>query len=174
MALDISIRTAAAADAGEVAALWTEAYVLTPGGGRDKPYSEQDFTDSQTAGEVFIAERGEQMAGVIVLLPGDSEWARASTAEEAEISRLAVRSSARRSGVARALMSFCQERAEARGYSAIALWTRPAQGAAHRLYESLGYCRAPERDTTDRYGPRLVYRLKLGGRSTEAGSLESP
>ena len=44
----------------------------------------------------------------------------------------------------------------------MALWSRPYQQAAHRLYESLGYRRAPERDRIDDSGhARLVFRLAL-------------
>ena len=56
----------------------------------------------------------------------------------------------------------CAELARAKGWPAIALWSRPYQTAAHRLYGSLGYERASERDTVDETGfGRLVFRLSL-------------
>jgi hypothetical protein len=47
------------------------------------------------------------------------------------------------------------------GVEGIALWSRPYQTDAHRLYESLGYRRVPERDGEDRDGRRWVFRLDL-------------
>lgn len=48
------------------------------------------------------------------------------------------------------------------GIEAIVLWSRPHQHAAHRLYESLGFHRVPERDGSDGGGPKLVFRLRFG------------
>lgn len=157
----VSIRRAANDDAPVIAALWTEAYVETPGGGRDEPYSEQDVLDSADAGDVIVAERNLQVVGAVVLMPAESARARVASDGELEISRLAVAYTTRRAGIARALMYFCYEQAARRQCDAIVLWTRPTQREAHRLYQSLGYQRLPRRDTTDRYGRCLVYRLPL-------------
>jgi hypothetical protein len=51
--------------------------------------------------------------------------------------------------------------------AALALWSRPYQRQAHRLYESLGYRRVPGRDSRDAEGRRLVFLLELG---EEAGA----
>jgi len=65
-------------------------------------------------------------------------------------------------GIGRALVSSCERRARTAGWSAIALWSRPRQVEAHRLYESLGYRRVPERDSIDETGHgRLVFCLAL-------------
>ena len=42
---------------------------------------------------------------------------------------------------------------------AVALWSRPYQVQAHRLYESLGFRRAQRRDDSDADGRRLVFTL---------------
>lgn len=82
--------------------------------------------------------------------------------DEAELSRLAVAFSARGMGVGRALAGFCERRARAADWSAIALWSRPGQVEAHRLYGSLGYHRMPERDFVDETGHgRLAFCLTL-------------
>ena len=84
------------------------------------------------------------------------------SAGEAELSRLAVASAERGRGIGRALVEFCERRARAAGWPAIALWSRPGQVEAHRLYESLGYRRLAERDSVDATGlPRLAFRLDL-------------
>jgi ribosomal protein S18 acetylase RimI-like enzyme len=63
-----------------------------------------------------------------------------------------VSSTARRQGIGRALTNHCAELARSDGWAAISLWSRPYQRAGHHLYESLGYERQPERDSTDETG----------------------
>lgn len=156
------IRAASDRDAERIAALWTEAYVNEGLGGRSEPYSEDDFLLASHHGRVSVAEREGVAVGVVALFaPGTPERAVAG-AEEAELSRLAVVASARRLGIGRALAGSCETIARAEGWSAIALWSRPYQRAAHRLYESLGYRRTPDRDGSDESGHgRLVFRLDL-------------
>jgi ribosomal protein S18 acetylase RimI-like enzyme len=157
-----TIRGARTEDAAEVADLWTEAYVTLGVGGRVDPYSEADFAASAGDGEVLIAEDGGGIAGVVVLHPPNSPGRAVAVAAEAELSRLAVASAARRRGTGRALVDQCEGRARAAGWPAIALWSRPGQFEAHRLYLSTGYRRLPERDTVDATGhPRLAFLLDL-------------
>jgi ribosomal protein S18 acetylase RimI-like enzyme len=157
-----SIRVATGRDAGAVADLWTEAYVTLGVGGRTTPYTAADFGDSCRNGEVFVIEGQDGIAGVVALLPPGAPERTVGEPGEAELSRLAVAATARRTGTGRALARFCEQRARAAGWSAIVLWGRPAQIEAHRLYESLGYRRAPERDSVDKAGHgRLVFRLDL-------------
>jgi ribosomal protein S18 acetylase RimI-like enzyme len=85
-----------------------------------------------------------------------------AAAGEAELSRLAVSAQRRRQGIGRALAALCDERARSKGWPAIALWSRTGQVEAHRLYQSLGYARTPERDSVDASGQaRVVFRLAL-------------
>ena len=155
------IRTASASDADAVVGLWTEAYVM-PGGGRTEPYVPADFVETARNGELFVAEREGAVVGVIALLAPEAPGRAVSQAGEAELSRLAVARDARHLGVGRTLARHCEQRAQAEGWQAIALWSRRYQTEAHRLYESLGYERAPQRDTVDETGhERLVFRLLL-------------
>jgi ribosomal protein S18 acetylase RimI-like enzyme len=160
--VEMTIREAAAADAVAVAGLWTEAYVTRGVGGRFEPYAAKDFHASASRGEVFVSDGHEGIEGVVVLsAPGAPDRAVAE-GDEAELSRLAVAFSARGRGIGRALTCLCEERAREEGWSAITLWSRPGQIEAHRLYESLGYRRQPERDSVDESGQaRLVFRLDL-------------
>jgi ribosomal protein S18 acetylase RimI-like enzyme len=157
------IRAATEADAETVVALWTEAYFSEGEGGRDSPYARSDFDQTTaTATHLLVAESGGAVLGVIALLsPG--EPARAVALEgEAELARLVISSAARRQGIGRALAVRCIELARSEEWPAISLWSRPYQRAGHRLYESLGYRRRPERDSTDETGfERLVFRLDL-------------
>lgn len=156
------IREATAEDAPVVTALWTQAYVTEGKGGRTEPYVEADFFDAVERGEVFVAEREGEVAGVVVLLHPGAPGRAVAIDGEAELARLAVAPTARRAGIGGALVERCEQRAREAGWEAIALWSRRYQEAAHRLYEARGYSRAPERDSVDETGrERLVFRLDL-------------
>lgn len=156
------IRGANERDARAITELWTEAYLSEGEGGRTAPYTEADFSKTARRGQVFVAEWNGAVVGVVALsAPGAPEPAVAEP-DEAELSRLVVSSTARRRGIGEVLMRHCHQVAIAAGWSAIALWSRPYQVAAHRLYESLGYRRLPERDRVDETGhERLVFGLAL-------------
>jgi ribosomal protein S18 acetylase RimI-like enzyme len=158
----VRIRAAKDDDAAAVAALWTEGYTGTGPEGRKTPYAEADYFVAATGGRAFVAEGEGDLAGVIVFRPSASEARAVAAPGEAEQSRLVVGAAARGRGTGRALAELCVELGRAEGARAIALWSRAHQVEAHRLYESLGYRRAPERDSTDADGARLVFVLPLG------------
>ncbi|HEX6228598.1 MAG TPA: GNAT family N-acetyltransferase [Solirubrobacterales bacterium] len=162
MGAGVQIREATESDAVQVAELWTEAYVTLSVGGRSESYRAADFFASARAGEVLVVDAEEGIAGAVVLLGPEAPQRAEAREGEAEIARLAVAATARRGGIGRALVEFCEQRARAAGWRSIALWSRPGQVEAHRLYESLGYRRVPERDSTDATGHRrLVFRREL-------------
>lgn len=156
------VRTAEARDASAVLALWAQAYVAEGEGGRTEPYADADFLEPAERGEVFVAELEGEIVGVAALLAPDSAGRAVARDREAELARLAVSPAARRKGVGDALAGRCEARARDVGATAIALWSRRYQEAAHRLYEARGYVRAAERDLVDGTGhERLVFRLDL-------------
>ena len=155
------IREATERDAEAVIALWTEAYFTEGEGGRDAPYERSDFdATAAAAAHLLVAEVDGAVVGVVALLaPGEPSRA-VGHEDEAELARLVVGSGARRRGIGRGLAERCAALARAEGWTAIALWSRSYQTAGHRLYESLGYERAPERDSVDETRhARLVFRL---------------
>jgi ribosomal protein S18 acetylase RimI-like enzyme len=149
-------------DADAIVALWTEAYAKADPGGRQEPYALQEYFAVAASAAVIVAEddAGEVVA-VAALYPPGAPVRSVAGPGEAELARLAVTGRARRQGIARALVEALDERARELGAAAVALWSRPYQTAAHRLYESLGYRRLPERDEDDREGRRWVFRLDL-------------
>lgn len=156
------LRKAETRDAEAVVALWTEAYFHEGEGGRTTPYTKTDFEKAMAAGEILVAGSPGKAVGVVVLVPPGTPGTAVAGGEEAELCLLAVSSPARRQGIGRALVERCAGLAREKGWEAIALWSRPYQTAAHRLYESLGYRRRPERDETDTTGfARLVFQLQL-------------
>ena len=102
------------------------------------------------------------MVGAVALLAPDEPTRAIAIDDEAELARLVVSSTARRQGIGRALAECCAALAREHDWTAISLWSRPYQTAGHRLYESLGYERQPQRDEVDETGfGRLVFRLDL-------------
>lgn len=169
MVLSAPIRKASEGDWRRVAELWTEAYVTLGVGGRADPYSKADFAASARHGEVFVAEEGNGIAGVVVLFGPEAPARVVATGGEAELSRLAVAASERGRGIGRALVAHCERRARFAQWPAIALWSRAGQVEAHRLYESMGYRRVAERDSVDGAGlERLAFRLELDRAETVA------
>ncbi|MFT3863017.1 MAG: GNAT family N-acetyltransferase [Solirubrobacterales bacterium] len=155
-------RTADEDDAAAVAALWTEAYAKAGPEGRQEPYALQEYFAVAAAADVRLAvEDGGEVVAVAAVFPPGAPGRSVAGPGEAEFARLAVARRVRRRGIARALVEGCVTRARELGAEAIALWSRPYQTAAHALYESLGFRRAPERDDEDRDGRRWVFRLDL-------------
>jgi ribosomal protein S18 acetylase RimI-like enzyme len=158
----VRIRDADEDDADAIVALWTEAYAAVDPGGRQEPYALQEyFAVAASAALTVAVEDAGKVVGVAALYPPGAPGRSVAGIGEAELARLAVTGRARRRGIARALVEGCDERARELGAEAVALWSRPYQTAAHRLYESLGYRRVPERDEDDRDGRRWVFRLDL-------------
>ena len=155
------IREALEGDAEAVATLWTEAYAEAGPEGRRDPYSLQEYFAVAAEAEVTVAEADGEVLAVVALFAPGAPGRSIAGAGEAELARLAVASAARRRGIGRELVEACAVRAWELGAEAVALWSRPYQTAAHRLYESLGYRRVPERDGEDRDGRRFVFRLDL-------------
>lgn len=158
----MQIRPAAAADAGAVAALWTDAYADAGPEGRREPYAEAEFFAAAGRGaQLTVAVDRGVTVGVVALYPPGAPERIVGRGAEAELSRLAVAATARRHGLGRTLVEQVGSRARELGAPAIVLWSRPYQTDAHRLYEAIGYRRAPERDSRDADGAQLVFHMEL-------------
>lgn len=81
-------------------------------------------------------------------------------ADEAHIRMLGVHPSARRLGVARALIDACFERAAAVGKAFMTLHTTPRMAAARAMYESFGFERLDDRVFPDGF-VLLTYRRAI-------------
>jgi ribosomal protein S18 acetylase RimI-like enzyme len=91
--------------------------------------------------------RDGRLLGSVAYVPGpDNPMAELERDGEAGIRMLAVDPDAQGLGVGRALTLTCLDRARRAGRSGVALYTRPANVPAQRLYESLGFVRDAERD----------------------------
>ncbi|HYN48706.1 MAG TPA: GNAT family N-acetyltransferase [Candidatus Nanopelagicales bacterium] len=98
---------------------------------------------------VFAAldDSGNVPLGCVTYVPGpDNTWAEHLRDGEASIRMLAVDPRAQGRGVGTALAEACLARARADGRRAVFLHSLPVMAGAQRIYERLGFRRAPERD----------------------------
>ena len=98
----------------------------------------------------IVAEVEDRLVGSVLLYPAGTVFARPGgasiTLASPEVRLLAVAPSARGRGVGAALMQECLRRARRSGAPALTLHTTEIMEAAMRLYERLGFRRAPELD----------------------------
>lgn len=104
--------------------------------------------DTQDGVERIVAEVDGQVVGSVALFPAKSDAYEGHIDEldYPEIRMLAVAPVARGKGAAKALVSECIRRAEAKGFSSVGLHTGQFMEGAMRLYESMGFEREPQFD----------------------------
>lgn len=132
------------------------------GGGYTAAVKASDFMtrkNLESAGQLLIAvDDANVVLGAVLLLDPKSALRQLAGVEEREFRLLAVDAKARGKGIGEQLIQACLDRAFSAGAQAVVLWTQPSMHSAHRLYERMGFYRAPERDEEDARGfTRLVY-----------------
>ncbi len=113
----------------------------------------------EPAGVLLVAmDETDTVVGAVLLLHPESPLRQVAAANEREFRVLGVDDRTRGNGIGERLVQACLDRAFAAGAQAMVLWTQPRMFGAHRLYERMGFQRAPERDVEDPRGfTRLVY-----------------
>lgn len=97
--------------------------------------------------EVLVAHDGSgQLLGTVTYCPAGSPWREIAGDDEGEFRMLAVSPDARGRGVGEALVRACLDRSRAEGRAGVAISSMATMRAARRLYERLGFVRAPEQD----------------------------
>ncbi|MFA1544771.1 GNAT family N-acetyltransferase [Actinomadura chokoriensis] len=144
----VVVRTARPEEYELVGDLTVEVYVH---GGLVSPESSyvatlRNAADRAAKAVLLVAEVAGEVAGAVAYCPPGSPYAELAGPDEAEFRMLAVREKARGEGVGRAMVRACAERARAAGLRGLRLSTQRNMGAAHRLYERMGFVRTPERD----------------------------
>jgi ribosomal protein S18 acetylase RimI-like enzyme len=133
-----------------------------------RPGSPYNATLADAAGRAARAEllvavdpEGGALLGTATLVLG-GPLAQLAGPGDAELRMLAVDPGARRRGVGEALVRATLARARAAGRGRVVLSTLPTMTAAHRLYERLGFGRAPALDHSPAAGVELLaYAVEL-------------
>lgn len=160
------IRLASVAEYDAIGELTVAAYVGDGHVGPDHEYVEQlrDTATRAAQAVVWVAVDGpdDRLLGTVTNCPHGSSWREVSRDGEGEFRMLAVDPAARGRGVGSALVEHCIEEARSAGDGAVVLCSLSGQTTAHRLYERMGFVRAPERDWYPEEGlALLVFKLAL-------------
>jgi ribosomal protein S18 acetylase RimI-like enzyme len=146
---DLRLDDARVSDLGEVARLLDEVYAAFRGHLPPEAWESYigeivDVRSRLGESELIVAERAGRLVGTIGFYPDASRSALERWPERwTSIRALAVRADARRQGVGEALARECVRRARSARAKAIGLHTASHMAAATRLYERLGFRRAP-------------------------------
>ncbi|MGW4891276.1 GNAT family N-acetyltransferase [Kitasatospora sp. NPDC004240] len=164
--MDIVIRRALDSDLAAVGAVTHEAFVGDGHSPADGPYAAQllDARPRFEQAELLVAvDPGDgRLLGCVTFAVGGTPFADIAAPHEGEIRMLAVGRAARGRGAGEALVRASIARSRELGLDGMAFSTKPSMTSAHRLYERLGFRRAPERDWEVRPGIVLwVYTMDL-------------
>jgi GNAT superfamily N-acetyltransferase len=113
--------------------------------------------------ELIVAELDRKLVGVVTLyLDASSSSQEQWPKGWAGVRLLAVRPAYRGQGIGRALMEECIYRCRKQNIKAIGLHTAIIMSVARKMYEDMGFIRAPEYDFQPRPGTVIMaYRLRL-------------
>ncbi|MFB6891078.1 GNAT family N-acetyltransferase [Kitasatospora sp. NPDC056327] len=148
--MDIVIRPARAEEFEEAGRITVEAFVddgfTSPGS--DYVHRLRDAATRAREAELLVAvdAAAGTVLGCVTFAVGGTAWADIATPEEGEIRMLATAAAARGRGVGEALVRAALARSRELGLAGMAFSTQPGMTTAHRIYERVGFRRAPERD----------------------------
>lgn len=119
-----------------------------------------DVAARAEAGDLLVAvdsaDDGAAVLGSVLFVEPGSQYAELSKAGEAEFRMLAVDPAAQGRGVGRALVKACVDRARATGCAAVVICVRDFALPAQKLYQGIGFTRAPDLDWSPLAGVNLL------------------
>ena len=122
----------------------------------------RDVADRARSAHVLAALDRHGLLGCVTVILDESPWREISGPGEGEFRMLAVDPSAQGRGVGQALVQASVDVICAAGRERVVISSAADMTAAHRLYERLGFTRAPERDWRPAPEVQLrVYELAL-------------
>jgi GNAT superfamily N-acetyltransferase len=159
------VRVARTDELAEVGAVTVAAYRAAGMAVGDYADELVDTASRAAAAELLVAVEStgdRRVLGTVTFCPAGSRYRELARADEAEFRMLAVRPDAQGRGIGRALTEACVDRSRAHGFRALVLSTPTGAAAPHRLYESMGFVREPDRDWSPVAGVCLIaYSLAL-------------
>ena len=112
--------------------------------------------------ELWVAAESGRLLGSVAFCPLGSPYREIGREDEGEFRMLAVSPEARGQGVGQALVQHCVDRSRDLGYAGVRMSTMDRMTTAHRIYERLGFTRAPEDDWSPAPGVLLLaYALRF-------------
>jgi ribosomal protein S18 acetylase RimI-like enzyme len=105
---------------------------------------------------VAVGPGEDQILGSVTFCPVGSAYREIGRDDEGEFRMLAVSPAARGRGVGRALVELCLTRSRELGYVGVRMSTMDRMTSAHRVYERLGFVRAPKDDWSPTPGVSLL------------------
>jgi GNAT superfamily N-acetyltransferase len=163
MSGDIQIRQARDDELDLVASLAVDAYAeyarhMAPDAWSAFAQNIANVRGRSNEAEILVAERDGELVGTVTLF---TDW-RGAQPDSYGVRLLAVPPEQRGTGVGRALMEHCIERARTQGRDRVVLTTTQEMETARDLYERLGFVRDPALDHEPAPGVRAEgYALKL-------------
>ncbi len=153
----MEIRLARPAEHAAVGELTLAAYAPFTEGPHDPSVAPlRDTTARAQEADVWVAVEDGQLLGTVTDPPPGSRFREIGGDDEGEFRMLAVAPEAPGRGVGAALVGFLLDRYRQRGLRGVALSTLAEMTTAHRIYERLGFTRAPEHDWSPLPGVRLI------------------
>jgi len=145
---DLQLRPATAGDAGALTELVDAAYrhYVERIGGRPRPMTD-DYAEVVRSGRVTVAQRADQIVGLIVLDQVD---------REVVIDNVAVHPEHQGTGVGRALLERAEAVARDAGLTSIRLYTHERMIENLALYERIGYVEFERRQ----HGAAVIVHLR--------------
>lgn len=156
--MDFVLRLADEKDVDTVGRITVEAYCadgfITPDDGYVRELA--DAAGRLQNAEVWVAEGAAEILGSVTFCSAGTPYAELATNNEGEFRMLGVTGTARRQGVAQALVVRCIDRSQELGQSALVMSSMRTMSTAHRIYDRLGFRRLPERDWSPEAGIELL------------------
>jgi predicted N-acetyltransferase YhbS len=152
----IAIRPATPAEYEAVAELTVAAYAPFVGGDDGYVATLRDVAARAAAAELLVADDGGRVRGTVTFVPDGGPFGEIAQPVETEFRMLAVDPTTQGSGVGTALLRRVLEASRERGKRGVVCSSLPEMRAAHRIYERVGFTRAPERDWSPVPGVELL------------------
>ena len=147
--MNVAFRLAAPSDLPEVRRITRDAYLAAGHFATDHPYMSvlEDVEHRAEHAQVWVAEATGRVVAAVTLTFAGEPYSEIARDGELEFRMLAVDPASQGNGLGRAVVGKVVEHAgHMPGIGAISITSATFMERAHRLYESFGFRRAPERD----------------------------